>query len=366
MSIFSEKTRANKSINSLFIGLVIVLSSGCSGLHEASPEVSPEPSPNQSDGQYPAEISGEVTIAETFKWATAIPVPADEGRVFWIQKITIKNVSYPEPIEASASSGGWTKWRLVYDDEERWWRTCVPEDIYIDKGESTTFWTYCEMPRYVEIGDVQIRYTGQEPYSYGELTFIDEVEAYDFFTKKGIEEEDNTSNTEYVYLGQRGAEGHEIILENNPNATNPTWEQLRAFLAEDNTSEHLYDYEHFVCADFAEQLHNRAEAAGIKAGYVSITLPDYIPPAGFAPGHALNVFRLVETSKNCYIDSTNSLTGMSWGDSIAFIEAGKPYEAAPAALIDLIQENGKWYWFGFGLHGLAVNDATIGEVDEQW
>ena len=185
MSIFSEKTRANKFINSLFIGLVIVLSSGCSGLYEASPE----DLPNQSDGQYPAEISGEVTIAEKFKWATAIPVPADEGRVFWIQEITIKNVSYPEPIEASASSGGWTKWRLVYDDEERWWRTCVPEDIYIDKGESTTFWTYCEMPRYVEIGDVQIRYTGQEPYSYGELTLIHEVEAYDFFTKKGIEEE---------------------------------------------------------------------------------------------------------------------------------------------------------------------------------
>lgn len=175
------------------------------------------------------------------------------------------------------------------------------------------------------------------------------------------------------YINAAGADGHRITLVNNPDATNPTWGQLKAFLAQDDTSEHPYDLKQFVCADFAEQLHNRAEAAGIRAAFVSITLPDFHPPSGYAAGHALNAFRLadwgnsVEADKNCYIDSTNNLIGISWGDSVAFIESGKPYEAAPAAFVDLIQENGEWYWIGysFGLHPL-ITDAVIEEIDIQW
>jgi len=190
------KTTANRLTGVLLLGLIIVLSSSCSSSYEAptsyEPPTSyeaPEDSPNQSAGQYPAEISGKVIVAEKLQQGTAIPVaPSDENRVYWLQEITIKNVSYPDPIEAYISGGGgWTKWRLVYNDDEYAW-THITDDIHIDRGETTTFWTYCTMPRYLEISDVQIRYIGQEPYSYGDLTLVDEVEAYDWYTKKSIPE----------------------------------------------------------------------------------------------------------------------------------------------------------------------------------
>ena len=74
------------------------------------------------------------------------------------------------------------------------------------------------------------------------------------------------------------------MLENNPEATDPSWEQLKAFLSEDKTDERDYVLGDFVCGSFAQDVHSNAEKAGIRAAWVAIDL------ANKPIGHALNAF----------------------------------------------------------------------------
>jgi len=145
-------------------------------------------------------------------------------------------------------------------------------------------------------------------------------------TEEAIEQTaENISSTEHVYLDGGilvGADGHYITLRNNQNATDPSWEQLKAFLLTDETDNHQYDLGTFVCADFAEMLHNNAEAAGLKAAFVAIQLGpcSYYPTSG---GHALNAFETTDKGL-VYIDCTSSNQGVN-SDKIVDVEVGKEY-----------------------------------------
>ena len=90
--------------------------------------------------------------------------------------------------------------------------------------------------------------------------------------------------------------GTQICLSNYKNATDPTWEELIAFLQEDDTDDHLYINGSFVCADFAEILHNNAEASGVKAAWVSVDFT-------VGDGHALNAFDTTDKGL-VYVDCT--------------------------------------------------------------
>jgi len=120
---------------------------------------------------------------------------------------------------------------------------------------------------------------------------------------------------------QTGSDGHYITLEDNPDAINPTWSQLKAFLKVDDTDEQTYNDYSFVCADFAEMLHNNAEAAGIRAAYVGVDLVDC------PTGHALNAFNTPSRGV-VYIDSTGT---SSWDtypcscDTLVDVEVGREY-----------------------------------------
>lgn len=85
----------------------------------------------------------------------------------------------------------------------------------------------------------------------------------------------NTTNVEYKGSIIGGGDGHSITLYNNPQATNPTYNELLSFLRQDNTDQIPYVYGSFVCADYAEKLYNNAEHAGIRAGYVVVFLKPY-------------------------------------------------------------------------------------------
>ncbi len=136
--------------------------------------------------------------------------------------------------------------------------------------------------------------------------------------------------------------GNFIVLINNKNATNPTYNQLISFLQKDKTDEFPYIYTNRplgfyygtaeshvalarvksiidgtvqpnapdVCADFAERLHNDAELAGIRCAYVSISLSGYPDPYHLGipsnSGHALDAFQTVDRGL-VYIDDTNEL-----------------------------------------------------------
>lgn len=67
-----------------------------------------------------------------------------------------------------------------------------------------------------------------------------------------------------------GADGHQIKLINNENATNVTYAELVSFIIGDLTDKKKYVPREYTCGDYAETLHNRAEKRGIKAAWVAV------------------------------------------------------------------------------------------------
>lgn len=63
---------------------------------------------------------------------------------------------------------------------------------------------------------------------------------------------------------------------------NPTYEEMKAFLAEDETDTNPFIKGEYVCFDFAADLNNNAEAKGIRTAYVRIRAEEW--------GHALVAF----------------------------------------------------------------------------
>lgn len=115
------------------------------------------------------------------------------------------------------------------------------------------------------------------------------------------------------------ASGESVQLVNYKNATDPTWDGLISFLRTDPTDGFPYNGS-FVCADFAEMLHNDAEKAGLKAGYVHV---DFLA----MESHALNVFNTTDKGL-VFVDctgDTEKLGALDSKDKIAYVQIGKEY-----------------------------------------
>ena len=128
--------------------------------------------------------------------------------------------------------------------------------------------------------------------------------------------------------------GTPVNLVNNPYAIDPTWEQLVAFIKIDPTDQTPYIDNFNMCGSFAETIHNNAEAAGIKAAWVSIDFKND------SEGHAANAFYVLNqglvfidcTGGNLintldWIDSSGAITkhGVDSYDKIAYIQLNKEY-----------------------------------------
>jgi hypothetical protein len=124
--------------------------------------------------------------------------------------------------------------------------------------------------------------------------------------------------------------GQPLMLNENPQAQDPTWEQLKNFVVDDDTDCHQYMEGSFVCTEFAAMLHDRAEAARIRAAYVSV---DFLGE----PGHALNAFQTTDRGL-VYIDCTGpglnaqtpaAIDGREHGipsyDKVAYMASGSEY-----------------------------------------
>jgi hypothetical protein len=133
------------------------------------------------------------------------------------------------------------------------------------------------------------------------------------------------ANEEYVFFQGAvmvGADDHLIVLRNNPQAHNPTWDELKSFLKDDATDRHLYQPGRFTCGDFAEMLHNNAEAAGIRAAIVAIELISPSIPGGII-NHSLDAFETTDRGL-VYIDDTSSSSGF-FADKQANVVVGEDY-----------------------------------------
>lgn len=83
--------------------------------------------------------------------------------------------------------------------------------------------------------------------------------------------------------------GRDMRLINNEEATNPTWAELKDFLQSDRTDGNPYIEGQYMCGSFAEDVHNNAEEAGIRAALVGISFED---PT--IPSHVLNAFKTTD------------------------------------------------------------------------
>ncbi len=118
----------------------------------------------------------------------------------------------------------------------------------------------------------------------------------------------------YIFVG---GDGHKIFLQNNPDAFDPIYSELITFIKQDKTDLIQYS-DDFICADYAEIVHNNAEANGIKTAWVAISFYDD------DDGHALNGFNTLDKGF-IYIDSTGGTEiGPCSYDRLIGIEIGKP------------------------------------------
>lgn len=136
------------------------------------------------------------------------------------------------------------------------------------------------------------------------------------------------------------ADGTRIELVNKPGALDPSWDELNAFIAADETDKITYVVNKWDCVDYAERLHNNAEAAGIKAAFMALSFQ------GESIGHAANAFNTtdrglvyVDCTGQEYFDhllknipnlSTAQFKVKEYGrtsnaDKVAYAEVGKPY-----------------------------------------
>jgi hypothetical protein len=93
--------------------------------------------------------------------------------------------------------------------------------------------------------------------------------------------------------------GQQIHLVNNWDASDPTWQQLVSFLNADKTDSKDYSLFSFACGAFAEEVHNNAEAAGIRSAWAAVDFEDN------SDGHALNAFKTTDKGL-VYVDCTSS------------------------------------------------------------
>lgn len=112
-----------------------------------------------------------------------------------------------------------------------------------------------------------------------------------------------------------GGDGKLITLVNYNNAMNTTYAKLVEFIKADKTDQNLYT-SRYVCSDFAEDVHNNAERAGIKAAWVTIEFTN-------APGHVCNAFYTTDKGL-VFIDCTGSPRQTGSFDKRVNLTVGKP------------------------------------------
>lgn len=156
----------------------------------------------------------------------------------------------------------------------------------------------------------------------------DDVQGDDTKDEPLMNEDETDNGIDIKKLNILGADGYPIILRNYDNATDPTYEELKQFLLKDDTEDHEYNPDSFVCADFAEMLHNRSEKAGINAGYVSVDFSEVYSNTT-EDGHALVVYDTTDKGL-VFVDATNTIDnrGQSY-DRIAYLVKDKEYGTIP-------------------------------------
>jgi exonuclease VII small subunit len=91
-----------------------------------------------------------------------------------------------------------------------------------------------------------------------------------------------------------------INIINQTTAVNTTWDRVQSFILADDTDRNLYISDVYVCGEFASDVHNNAELAGIRCALVAIE---------FSNGwHACNAFKTTDRGL-VFVDCTGVRDG---------------------------------------------------------
>jgi hypothetical protein len=122
-------------------------------------------------------------------------------------------------------------------------------------------------------------------------------------------------------------------LVDNPSATNPSYASLMGFLANDYTEQHQYIAGQYDCSEFSRDIHNAAEAAGIRSAVVHVLFEKE------TVGHAFNAF-LTSDYGLVYVDCTST------PDKVVRCTKGKEYRGASAHDVKPANLRVEAYWDG--------------------
>ncbi len=141
----------------------------------------------------------------------------------------------------------------------------------------------------------------------------------------------------------------DVALIDNPTATNPTWSQLMAFLSQDQTEKHAYSENVYDCSQFSRDVHNNAEAAGIRAAEVQVWFRNEIT------GHALNAFLTTDYGL-VYVSCTEA------PDTIARVKTGKEYRSVKLYRITKTNIRNDYWWDTLSSYYYISSSRFIGTV----
>ena len=130
-----------------------------------------------------------------------------------------------------------------------------------------------------------------------------------------------------VTPGSVDAAGVSPAMAERRDAEAVSYDDLIAFLAADGTENRAYVYPNYTCLDFAVDLHNRAEAEGIKCGVVAVGFE------GLAEGHAFDAFPTTDRGivyVDCTgINRTERQEGASATDNVVYLKNGSELGELP-------------------------------------
>lgn len=157
------------------------------------------------DSQYPADIIGTVLITNNITGTypnstnTFNVAPGDPAnRVWWIVDVAVKNKSYNSSVSSKYNYGqplpkgvgSNVIWSIIVDGKI--WSgvdlpsQCIPPSMNLSQGQIGTTRFVFEAMRNQDPKDVQIRYAGEAPFSFGNLTESRRVAVYDWNANKVI------------------------------------------------------------------------------------------------------------------------------------------------------------------------------------
>jgi len=186
--------RLCKPIGVILIAVSLVVAFGLAVGCEPSPSISTTESKTSLQvSEYPADISGHVIITDILKArdkSDTLELTPLEGKVFWIVDIVVKNTAYENSVKASYKDWAIVDGDNVYEVPTPFGNISTSSEMSVPVGESgeTTF--RFSVPSTLKLHGAELRYQGQEPYSYGKLTGGDMVAVYDWDLKTAIVEQE--------------------------------------------------------------------------------------------------------------------------------------------------------------------------------